>query len=45
MNSKTLIQITLATLILIIIALIYRHYFFKKELKYWIKKRDNSRRK
>ena len=45
MNSKTLIQITLATLILIIIALIYRHYFFQKRVEILDKKRDNSRRK
>ena len=40
MNSKTLIQITLATLILIIIALIYRHYFFQKRVEILDKKKE-----
>ena len=39
MNSKTLIQITLATLILIIIGLIYRHYFFQKRVEILKKKK------
>ena len=48
MNSKTLIQITLATLILIILSLIYYQYFSQKKVDFLDEKKltsDDSKKK